>query len=83
MNDAHQMTVREFCVYKTEVHQLVAIRYRGYIIATAWIDSEDLFKLPNDIAKRPVLESSYGFLNVSGPSEDEHRVPCVFLDIGA
>lgn len=39
--DGKKMTVREFCLYKTQVNELCAIvDDSGYIIATVWIDIE-------------------------------------------
>ena len=81
MSDTTQMTVRKFCMTKTDPFQLVVIRKGGWIIATAYIDVEDLFRLPSDIAQAPVADHSYGFLDVADPYGQTHSTPCVYIDI--
>lgn len=81
MSNETRMTVREFCLYKTEPFQLVVICQGGYAVATAWIDTEDLFRLPPDIAETPVIDHSHGFIDVVNPYNEKIRVPCVQVDI--
>lgn len=49
------MTVIEYCREKTEVRELVVIRSGGYERCVAYVDCEDLFRLPPDT---PMLTSS-------------------------
>lgn len=39
------MTVGEFCRTKTQAKELCVIRQDGWIVASAWIDYEDLFAI--------------------------------------
>mgnify|MGYP003244859676 CR=1 FL=1 len=56
------MTVIQYCREKTEVRELVIIRSGGYERCVAYIDCEDLFRLPPDY--RFLLRPYQGF----GPS---------------
>ena len=46
------MTVIEYCREKTEVRELVVIRSGGYERCVAYVDCEDLFRLPPDYQNR-------------------------------
>ena len=75
------MTVIEYCLTKTEVHELVIIRSGGYRTCAAFIDYEDLFRLPPDIANAEVMDAGHGFIAVAGPANTSCNTPCVYLDI--
>lgn len=81
MKSRQDITVREFCETKTEPHQLVVIRKGGWITATAWIDNEDLFRLPADIAHTQINEWSHGFIRIKDAYDGENNVPCIYLDL--
>ena len=51
------MTVIEYCRHETKVHELVIIREGGYERCVAYIDCEDLFRLPPDIAHADVIKT--------------------------
>ena len=53
------MTVSEYCRHETGVRELVIIRKGGWTCCAAYIDHEDLFRLPGDIARADVIESSW------------------------
>ena len=74
------MTVREFCLRKTQVHELCVIRDYGWIIATAWIDSEDLFAMNENVAKKEVKSDSWGTLRTVTKHGDELDIPCHYID---
>ena len=75
------MTVIEYCREKTEVNELVIIRRAGYTICAAYIDYEDLFRLPPDIAEAEVTDAHRGAIVVAGPANTSCFAPCVYLDI--
>lgn len=56
------MTVIEYCREKTEVRELVVIRSGGYERCVAYVDCEDLFRLPPDYTHADVIDSSYGHM---------------------
>lgn len=75
------MTVIEYCREKTEVNELVIIRCAGYTTCAAYIDYEDLFRLPPDIAEAEVTDAHRGAIVVAGPANTSCYAPCVYLDI--
>lgn len=75
------MTVIEYCREKTEVSELVIIRVGGYVTCAAYIDYEDLFRLPADIAEAEVTDAHRGSIVVAGPANTSCYAPCVYLDI--
>ena len=75
------MTVIEYCRHETGVRELVIIRAGGYTCCAAYIDHEDLFRLPPDIAHADVIESSYDHIKVLDHEGTYVSVPCTYLDI--
>lgn len=75
------MTVIEYCREMTEVNELVIIRRAGYTTCAAYIDCEDLFRLPPDIAVAEVTDAQHGAIVVAGPANTSCYAPCVYLDI--
>ena len=75
------MTAIEYCRKKTEVNELVIIRRNGYTTCAAYIDYEDLFRLPPDIAEADVTDAHRGAIVVAGPANTSCYAPCVYLDI--
>ena len=58
------MTVIQYCREKTNVHELVIIREGGWVTCAAFIDHEDLFRLPPSIARAEVIGEECGvFVN--------------------
>lgn len=75
------MTVIEYCREKTEVNELVIVRRGGYKTCAAYIDYEDLFRLPHDIAEAEVMDAQHGAIVVAGPANTSCYAPCLYLDI--
>lgn len=75
------MTVIEYCRNETDVCELVIIRAGGYTSCAAYIDYEDLFRLPPNIAHADVIESSYDHIKVLDHQGTYVSVPCTYLDI--
>lgn len=75
------MTVIEYCREKTEVHELVIIREGGWLTCVAYIDCEDLFRLPPNIAHADVIDSSCDHIKVLDYQGTYVSVPCTCLDI--
>lgn len=75
------MTVIQYCREKTEVRELVVIRSGGYERCVAYVDREDLFRLPPDYTHADVIDSSYGHIKVLDHRGAYVSVPCTYLDI--
>lgn len=58
------MTVIEYCREKTEVRELVVIRSGGYERCVAYVDCEDLFRLPPDYTHADVIDFSRDHIKV-------------------
>ena len=52
------MTVSEYCRHETGVRELVIIRKGGWTCCAAYIDHEDLFRLPGDLARAEMILGS-------------------------
>lgn len=77
---ARTMTVREFLESATEVGELVVVTCGGWPTCTVYIDNEDCFRMPADIAHRKVLNSSFGTIKVTTRGPLPMDVPVRFVD---
>ena len=75
------MTVIDYCRERTEVGELVIIREGGWVTCAAYIDYEDLFRLPHDIAEAEVMDAQHGAIVVAGPANTSCYAPGLYLDI--
>jgi len=75
------MTVIQYCLHETDVRELVVIRSGGYERCVAYVDCEDLFRLPPDYTHADVIDSSYGHIKVLDHRGAYVSVPCTYLDI--
>lgn len=75
------MTVIEYCRHETKVHELVIIREGGYERCVAYIDCEDLFRLPPDINRREVIGAERSWIKLASPANGPCNAPCLYLDI--
>lgn len=76
------MTVKHFLLTQTKVGELCVIRDSGWVVATAWIDSEDLFarNLGSGICDLTVHSDSWGTIGIYDKNGQETRVPCHYID---
>lgn len=75
------MTLKEFLLKQTNVKELCVIRDSGWIVATAWIDYEDLFAVPAKLADKKVKKDEWGFLSIVNENNAELKVPCHYIDV--
>jgi hypothetical protein len=75
------MKLSEFLLHKTKVAELCVIRDSCWIVATCWIDEEDLFRIPRDLADREVKGNKWGYLPIVNENGAEIKVPCHYIDI--
>lgn len=75
-----EMTVRQFLESATAVGELVVVTCGGWPTCTVYIDSEDYFRMPADIAHRKVLNSSFGSIKVTTRDPLPMDVPDRFVD---
>lgn len=75
------MTLYEFLRHSTNVFELCIIRDNGWIIATAWIDHEDLFAIHPKLSSRVVKGDEWGMIRIVNKDDAELEVPCHYIDI--
>ena len=64
------MKLYDFLRKKTGARELCVITEGGWIVATAWIDYEDLFQVPKRLANMEVVKDRFDTLTVR---DDAHR----------
>lgn len=77
------ISLSEFLKHKTEVKELCVIREDGWIVATFWIDYEDLFMryIDNKIGSKPVKKDEWGWLPIVNEDNGNMEVRCHYIDI--
>ena len=75
------MTVIQYCREEAKWRDLVIIRANGWVRCSAYIDHEDLFRLPLDIAEAEVVGAERGWIRLANRSGGLEDAPCVYLDI--
>lgn len=75
------MTVIQYCREKTNVGELVIIREGGWVTCAAFIDHEDLFRLPPSMAKAEVIGEESGRIRLANRAGGFEDAPCIYLDI--
>lgn len=75
------MRLREFLRKKTNAHELCVIRRDGWIVATCWIDREDLFHVPSELAGKEVKCAEWGYLPIVNENNATVKVSCHYVDV--
>ena len=75
------MTLTEFLLKKTKVMELCVIRDSGWIVATCWIDHEDLFCVPPHLKDRIVKNDEWSYLPIVNKNNAEKEIPCHYVDV--
>lgn len=75
------MTLRDFLRTKTNVKELCVIRDSGWIVATCWIDYEDLFYIPTKLADKLVKNDEWDYLLIVNENNAEIKIPCHYVDV--
>ena len=75
------MTLRDFLRTKTNSMELCVVRDGGWIVASCWIDYEDLFAIPNRLADNIVKKDEWGYLPIVNENNAEIKIPCHYIDV--
>lgn len=75
------MTVYEFLRTRTFVKELCVIRDKGYIVMTAWIDYEDIFRIDICTGNAKVISDEWGTLATINRKGQIVKVDCHYIDI--
>lgn len=74
-----EMTVREFCRTKTAATELCVICDGGWRVGYAWIDYEDIFRLPESLANKPVKSDEWGTLPIVDKDGNKMEIPAHYI----
>ena len=74
------ITVNNFCRRKTKAKELCIIRDEGWVVAAAWIDYEDIFRLPQSLINKQVISDEWGTLQIADEHGQVVDVPCHYID---
>lgn len=75
------MTLREFLRKKTNVRELCIIRESGRIVASCWIDYEDLFAIPQQLLQKTIKKDEWGYITIVNENNAEIKIPCHYIDV--
>lgn len=75
------MKLIEFLRNKTNVKELCVIRDSGWIVASCWIDYEDLFYIPSKLVDKVVKKDEWGYLSIVNENNAEIKIPCHYVDV--
>lgn len=75
------MTLKEFLWKNTYAKELCVIREDGWIVASCWIDYEDLFHIPPRLANEEVKGNEWGYLSIVNENNAEIQIPCHYIDV--
>lgn len=77
------MTLSEFLLKKTQPLELCVIRNNGWIVASCYIDHEDLFEgyMDNQLANLEVKGDEWGVINTRYRDGKIIQIPCHYIDV--
>lgn len=75
------MTLHEFCRTKTQALEFCVIKEEGWIVASVWIDYEDLFMLPEKLQGRIVKKDYWEELPIVNEKGEKIRILCHAIEI--
>lgn len=75
------MKLIDFLRNKTNVKELCVIRDSGWIVASCWIDYEDLFYIPSRLVNKVVKKDEWGYLPIVNENNAEIKIPCHYVDV--
>ena len=71
----------KFLLKKTNVNELCVIRESGWIVASCWIDHEDLFQIPPKLSSKIVKGDEWGYLTIVNENNASIKIPCHYIDV--
>jgi hypothetical protein len=75
------MTLKEFLWKRTNAEELCVIREDGWIVASCWIDYEDLFFIPQRLSNMVVKNDEWDYLPVVNENNARIKIPCHYVDV--
>lgn len=77
------MTLSEFLLKKTQALELCVIRDSGWIVASCYIDHEDLFhgRLHQKLRDMEIKGDEWGVINTKLKDGKVIQIPCHYIDV--
>ena len=75
------MRLFEFLRTQTNARELCVIREDGWIVASCWIDYEDLFHIPNRLANKTIKRDEWNYIPIVNENNEAIRIPCHYVDV--
>ena len=77
------MTLSEFLLHQTQALELCVIRDCGWIVASYYIDHEDLFDrhLSHKLGNLEVKGDEWGVINIKLKDGKVIQIPCHYIDV--
>ena len=75
------MTLRDFLLTKTNARELCVIRESGWIVATCWIDYEDLFHISPKLVNKTVKKDEWDYISIVNENNACIKIPCHYVDV--
>lgn len=77
------MKLSEFLLKKTQALELCVIRESGWIVASYYIDHEDLFDryLSHELRNMEVKGDQWGVINIKLKDGKVIQIPCHYIDV--
>ena len=77
------MTLIEFLRTKTNANELCVICDGGWIVASFWIDHEDLFcrYVDYELGSKPIRRAYWDYLPIVNENNASIKIPCHYIDI--
>ena len=78
--DPTPITVREFCLHKTQAMELCVLCDEGWIVGAVWIDHEDIFRIPDSLKDQKVTRHYWKELTIVNADGEKMKIPAHFID---
>ena len=75
------ITLRDFLRKKTQALELCAITDGGWIVATCYIDHEDLFHIPPRLADKEVKSDGWDYISIVNANGIVSKIPCHYVNV--
>ena len=74
-------TLRDFLRKKTQALELCAITDGGWTVATCYIDHEDLFHIPPNLADKEVKSDQWSTIDIVEKNGIVMSIPCHYVNV--
>lgn len=73
--------LKDYLLNKTQAMELCVITEDGWITATCYIDHEDMFHIPLQLAGKTVKSEQWSVINIVDKNGKVIQIPCHYIDV--